>query len=341
MIALINYDHTIRLIDQSKIQIKHQINVPELIAEYIPDRSIVVWNGLVPESGPHRIHDIVDALEGYERVILDCGSDRCKDILDNFQTDLPCYATSDIITYYKNNTSRVKFFPTDLVHLYTVCHTLGNFELPNSERTHKFSCLNANQWSHRSLTYLALSKKPYFKDMIFSWGRKTYQEQQVEDAINDIVLTDEEKDEIDALPKWISTHEQRRTGNDRSTEHPAFMNACLNVVTETQSRVDTPSVTEKTFKPILAGQFFVLIGQPGCIQFLRDMGIDCFDDIIDHSYDEILDDRQRIAEAINELDRLETLDLFGLHRRCRDRFEANLDVINNDGFLELPLEFDK
>lgn len=338
MIALINHDHTIRLIDQSKIQIKHQINVPELIAKHIPDHSIIVWDGLVPESGRHNINSIVDSLEGYERVILDCGSSsRCEKVLDNFQTDLPCYATTGIVAYYRNNTARVKFFPTDLVHL----SQLGNFELPNSERTHKFSCLNANQWSHRSLTYLALSKKLYFKDMIFSWGRKTYQEQQVEDVINDIVLTDEEKDEINDLPKWISTHEQRGSGNDRSTEHPAFMNACLNVITETQSRVDTPSVTEKTFKPILAGQFFVLIGQPGCIQFLRNMGIDCFDDIIDHSYDEILDDRQRIAETINELDRLETLDLFGLHRRCRDRFEANLDVINNDGFLELPLEFDK
>jgi hypothetical protein len=338
MIALINHDQTIHLIDQSKIQIQHQIWSPELIAKYIPDRSIIVWDGLVPESGRHNINGIVNSLEGYERVILDCGSSsRCEKVLDNFQTDLPCYATTGIVAYYRNNTARVKFFPTDLVHL----SQFGNFELPNSERTHKFSCLNANQWSHRLLTYLALSKKPYFKDMIFSWGRKTYQEQQVEDVINDIVLTDAEKDEINDLPKWISTHEQRRSGNDRTTQHPAFLNACLNVITETQSRVDTPSVTEKTFKPILAGQFFVLIGQPGCIQFLRDMGIDCFDDIIDHSYDEILDDRQRIAEAINELDRLETLDLFGLHRRCRDRFEANLDVINNDGFLELPLEFDK
>lgn len=335
MIALINYDQTIHLIDQSTIEIKDHINVPELIAKYIPDNSIIAWDGLVPEEGSHNIESIVDNLEGYERVILDCSSSsRCEKVLDNFQTALPCYATTGIVTYYMNNTERVKFFPTDLVHL----STLGHFDLPESERTHKFSCLNGNPWSHRQLTYLSLSKKSYFKDMIFSWGRKTYTDIK-EDFINDIVLTNEEKNDLDQLPEWISTHEERRSGNDRTTQHPAFLNACLNIITETQSRNDTPGLTEKTFKPILAGQFFLLIGQPGCIKFLREMGIDCFDDIIDHSYDLIQDDRQRIKTAIDELDRLEKLNLFELHSSSKDRFKANLDVINNGKFLELPLEF--
>lgn len=310
----------------------------KLLSLYVPDRTIIISDGAVPEHGEHNIAAVVNNLVGFERVILDCcSSSRFWKVLDNFKTDLPCYATTGIVTSYQTKDPQIKFFPSDFVNQ----HLLGPSNTVQEPRTHKFSCLNGNAWSHRQLAYLWLYKKPYFKDIIFSWGRKTYKEQQVEDIINNIVLTADEKEQLAQLPSWISTHEVKQSGNDRTNNHFAFTRACVNIVTETQSRIDTPSITEKTLKPIISNQFFILIGQPGCIRFLRQIGFDVFDDVIDHSYDNILDDRERIKAVISEIDRLNSLDLFEIYSRSSKRLAANKEFFFSRQFLDkiVLLEF--
>jgi len=334
MIAAVNYDKQIKLINKKLItfeSLRKDFLMRELLAYFIPDDSIIIWDGLVPENGKHDIENIVNNLSGYKRVILDCcSSSRCWKVLENFKVDLPCYATTSIVNYYQTNDKQIKFFPSDLVNM----NIMSIDQKINRTREYKFSCLNGNAWSHRQLTYINLFDKPYFNEIIFSWGRKTYRDSiLVDDIINDIVLTDSEKQKLTQLPSCISTHEEQRSGNDRTSQHPAFTNACVNIVTETQSRSDTPSLTEKIMKPILTGQFFVLIGQPECISFLRKVGIDVFDDIIDHTYDTVQCDRDRIHQSIAEIDRLATLDLFKLHNDCYDRFVANKDYILSEDFL--------
>jgi len=83
-----------------------------------------------------------------------------------------------------------------------------------------------------------------------------------------------------------------------------------------------------------------MIGSRGLIQYMRDIGFDTLDDIINHSYDDIEDDRDRISAAVKELDRLNEVDLFKLHAQCKERFVKNQQWLTSPEFVEqfLPLK---
>jgi hypothetical protein len=70
-----------------------------------------------------------------------------------------------------------------------------------------------------------------------------------------------------------------------------YNSACGSIVLETCAI--TP-ITEKTIHAILALHPFMLIANPGTIEYLRSQGFDVFDDIINHRYDNIDNIHSRI-----------------------------------------------
>jgi hypothetical protein len=348
MQLIIDHTGTIQLVDKKSI-VLDRINWSSmhLLCIHIPDNSIIVEEGAVGENyddgKDQHIIDIINQYTNYDRVIFNNSNGRADKLLENckrYHIKLPFYVISACANYYENyNNPQIVFFAEEeMLAIY-------NPVIAQIDPTHKFSCLNSNKWNHRILTYIQLYDKPYFSDMIFGWGRRTgwtkdFLEQ--EDFINDIVISDDEWAKLATLPQRILAHPDDDTDhNDRTTDHIAYTSACLNIITETTSRNDTPQLTEKSFKPILAGQFFIMIGSRGLIQYMRDIGFDVFDDVINHSYDSIEDDRERIAAAIKELDWLDQVDLFELHAQCKERFVKNQQWLKSPEFVEqfLPLTF--
>ena len=64
-----------------------------------------------------------------------------------------------------------------------------------------------------------------------------------------------------------------------------YSDISIEIVTETNTTADTFFITEKTFRPIVYGRLFMIIGSPDFEQNLKSLGFDIFDDIIDKSYD--------------------------------------------------------
>lgn len=118
-----------------------------------------------------------------------------------------------------------------------------------------------------------------------------------------------------------------------------FTNSYCNIVLETLYDADQSSgafLTEKTFKPIKYGQPFVIIGSVGSLAALRTLGYRTFDHVIDNSYDDIHDNRDRwtaiqntIAKINNEFDRLSWF------RRCLPDILHNQQVFASRG--QMPL----
>lgn len=80
------------------------------------------------------------------------------------------------------------------------------------------------------------------------------------------------------------------------------------VVTETiYESTEGLFLTEKTFRSMANGVPFVIMGQPGSVQKLRDRGFDTYDYLIDHSYDR-LPDADRADAVADEIARLCTVD---------------------------------
>lgn len=107
-----------------------------------------------------------------------------------------------------------------------------------------------------------------------------------------------------------------------------FHHAVFNLVAESseQSGVAWKSIfiTEKTFKAFYLKQIPLWFAVPGMVAAVKSLGFDCFDDIIDHSYDTVQDEFQRHTAVIDQVKRLD--DLYSLEqcRQLRRDFESRL-----------------
>tara|TARA_Y100001963_G_scaffold41632_1_gene58306 strand:- start:4759 stop:6033 length:1275 start_codon:yes stop_codon:yes gene_type:complete len=95
------------------------------------------------------------------------------------------------------------------------------------------------------------------------------------------------------LPIECDTKKDIRISNHESgmAIQGIMLNSYLNIVTEAsanyaKNEVDNVFMTEKTWKPILAQQPFILIGQQKHLHALRKMGFETFQPFIDESYDD-------------------------------------------------------
>jgi hypothetical protein len=119
----------------------------------------------------------------------------------------------------------------------------------------------------------------------------------------------------------------------------------LNVVTETLFRPGAIFYSEKTWKPILAGQPFMYIATAGALAELRRQGYQTFGSWWDESYDNEPDLDKRITMVITELDKLSKLpmqELVNIRKEMRTVLEHNQNLFNyyrNDVYRNHPDEF--
>jgi hypothetical protein len=97
-------------------------------------------------------------------------------------------------------------------------------------------------------------------------------------------------DEI-KLPEWdYSTYRGTENIDNFLRLLNIYSSCAVNIVTETE--YDTPPgiITEKTLMAFAAGQIPVVIGHQGIVNHCRELGFDMFDDVVDNSYDQLLND---------------------------------------------------
>jgi hypothetical protein len=114
--------------------------------------------------------------------------------------------------------------------------------------------------------------------------------------------------------------------------NPLFASALFNVVVETSDQTTANAwrsifITEKTFKAFVLRQIPIWVAVPGLVSAVRNLGFDCFDDIVDHSYDSVTSEQQRhdmVIAQIRQLDQRFSLDQCqALRNSMADRLEAN------------------
>ena len=97
-----------------------------------------------------------------------------------------------------------------------------------------------------------------------------------------------------SLPLIID-HDRNHAGNSHRIDFWVQAMRCFcHVITETVYDDQRIHITEKTFKPIVLQQPFLMIGNRGALKYLREYGFQTFGDIWDESYDD-LDAQHRIA----------------------------------------------
>lgn len=96
------------------------------------------------------------------------------------------------------------------------------------------------------------------------------------------------------------------------------------IISETTFFETSRFITDKYIQSVLGANFPILIAVEGTATALKDIGFDLFDDIVDHSYDIILDPVVRLASAVDlNLDLLTDPHIDLLWQKYRQRFLTN------------------
>jgi hypothetical protein len=167
----------------------------------------------------------------------------------------------------------------------------------NTVKPRKFDlgCLNANPRTHRIANHYQLMKKSYKNQMSVSFYKNDVDPRRR----NDVILLDEELNYWNSvktsLPPRTATH---------TINLPQLFDSYLHLVTET-TVMPGVFITEKTWKPIATGVPFLILGNPGTMSFLKTLGVDTYDNVIDHAYyDHESDWRTRLTKMHTVLDNL-------------------------------------
>jgi hypothetical protein len=136
----------------------------------------------------------------------------------------------------------------------------------------------------------------------------------------------------DSLPIWQQIPEHIET----------YVSSYINIVTESMFKDwnNNIHISEKSFRPFYYYQIPLILSTHGHIRTLKEKyGFDFYDDLINHSYDDEPNQKNRLIKLVTEIAKLnnnkeKVIDFF---RNNKDRFESNkqkvievLKVVNQD-----------
>jgi len=217
--------------------------------------------------------------------------------------------------------------------LYQLRNTRDPLQYHENSRNKKFTVLVRTHKWWRATTMARFWKQGLHRSSYFSYTR-------------DLSVNEDERDnpiEVDSFGDLRSItydflqHCPFRADELDSNTHNFYSNTVeehftdsyVNIVLETHMDADQSDgvfMSEKTFKPIKHCQPFVIIGTPGSIQQLRNMGYRTFDHVIDHSYDSIKNTTERWNMVCKEIERLSQTDLYRLYKDCREDLLWNQEL---------------
>jgi hypothetical protein len=203
-----------------------------------------------------------------------------------------------------------------------------NIQTDWTNKTHTFNFMINKPRPHRELL-LTLIKEFKLTDYCYSLAWKT-------NPVNDIPVTDYRFGPEVTLDKGILN------GNFKNAEtyqhllqKNVFESSCISLITEPAYHERETIHTEKTVMAIYGGTLPIWVGGWRLADFMKSLGFDVFDDIIDHSYQALEDPRDRCYSAIEcNIDLLKDFDrTHNFILENQSRLEHNLNLLKENVFL--------
>lgn len=117
-------------------------------------------------------------------------------------------------------------------------------------------------------------------------------------------------------PRWNSLNDRLRNIMplllDSNDPDQAAQDSVVTIVVESYVSDDVIAVSEKIFRALQTPRAWTLLCSPNSIRCLRDAGFDVLDDIVDHSYDQVLDMEHRMDLILDQVGTIK----HNYHRCC-------------------------
>jgi hypothetical protein len=188
-------------------------------------------------------------------------------------------------------------------------------------RGKRFLCFNRSPRNHRIyLGYLAL-KYNLLNDSIFSFLFDEREEHIINILSNNYGVIRQEAEYYgkllrQMLPIEIDTQSIQNKSGFASNNNlkSIYEDSYIHITSETRfDEGDSVFVTEKTFRPILNLQPFILVGNPHTLKELQDEGFKTFHPFIDETYDSVENNTERMMLIEKEIVRLNNMSLKEIH----------------------------
>jgi hypothetical protein len=189
-----------------------------------------------------------------------------------------------------------------------ICNT---FDYLNTPKDKFFLTYNKNVTKHHRIKLILwLIKNKLLDSTIFSLLIKDLDENL------DFLISN--KDELKELNKYYEEFlklgysildwnliTNNRTQTDlKYTTKLHYSSTIFNIVSETSFSNKSLNLTEKSYKPLANCHPFLIIGDPYVNSYLKDLGFYLYDDLIDYTFDSILDDDERLDTVFKEIKRI-------------------------------------
>jgi hypothetical protein len=111
----------------------------------------------------------------------------------------------------------------------------------------------------------------------------------------------------------------------------SYHQSYINIVTESHYEIPDIHMTEKTFKPFYFFQMPIFVSSHSHVNQIKlEHELFLFDDLIDHSYDNEVDDKKRIIKVFNEIKRLS-----GIRNEVELYYKSNKEkLISNHNYIK-------
>mgnify|MGYP006127656647 CR=1 FL=1 len=209
--------------------------------------------------------------------------------------------------------------------------------------SYKSLCYNRVPRNHRAFIISHMMHKGYTDDSIYSLGLSQGNVENLQhrvingrlEYLRDVLieLHEHNKDIVPVMEEDVDlTINQAHSIYYKHALHSSFQ-----IVTESCTSEYT-FITEKSYKPFEMLQPFIQLGSVNNIKRLREMGYRVFDKWINHDYDSIRDDEDRLLRFLEELDRLHNIDQVEWAQmlyEMREDLYHNFNLIRNKN-IDIP-----
>lgn len=197
-------------------------------------------------------------------------------------------------------------------------HTKNNLSFNHNNKKYDFLYLNKQPRPHRIKLYKKLIMNKSLENSLYSFT----------DHENAIRLNSNYE-----LP-WLDTKKRYpRYGFDQDIYEKPYNETGCSIVSETNDNNNDVFMTEKIWKPIIAGQLFVVHGNYQYLKKLREQGFKTFESVFDESYDEIQDPNKRIVALADLIKNLKGSNWNQIYKQTVDIREHNCKTFWTKSYL--------
>lgn len=229
-------------------------------------------------------------------------------------------------------------------------YTWGQEKYITNNKQHRqylFSCINGVAKAHRTTLLYHLYSNNYLKNTLVSMSSlllttptgvaQTLSFDMIKQSTNEFLSYKVDDETFTKFYEMLPIAcPQETSAWIPFWEHDAYTDSWINIVTEHD--FVTNFISEKSIKPFLTEQLAIFVAGPGTVEKLRSLGLDVFDDIIDHGYDREPDHVLRLEKIFRLIAQLSKQDWSKIYQYTQERREKNRNyLMSNELFDKLKM----